>query len=203
MRDSIQTLLNELSDQNDKRNNVFDVQIHGLDSDTLSLSGRLLNQAQLSALKEVFSNQFPELKLESASIKVLDHPNLPCFHVATNLTGLYENPTFGMPLSSELTFGTELEILDEHGNWFFTKQADGYLGWAYKRYLAEGEAQTVMSSRASWVEPPLAWKKHKTRGQKYQPTKQAGFLQNICAQLPIFPKQLMRNVKHCLKIPCV
>src|SRR5690242_7874361 len=106
MRDAFQTLLDKLSNQNDNRNNVFDVQIHGLDSETLSLNGRLLNQAQLSALKEVFSNQFPDLRLETSAIKVLDHPNLPCFHVATNLTGLYENPTFGMPLSSELTFGT-------------------------------------------------------------------------------------------------
>jgi cell wall-associated NlpC family hydrolase len=48
-----------------------------------------------------------------------------------------------MPLSSELTYGTELEVLDEQGNWVFTRQADGYLGWAYKRYLAEGEAKTA------------------------------------------------------------
>lgn len=143
MRDAIQTLLNKLSGQNDNRTNVFDIQIKELDYETLSLSGRLLTQAQLSALNEVFSNQFPDLRLDTASIKVLDHPNLPCFHVATNLTGLYENPTFGMPLSSELTYGTELEILDEEGNWVFTRQADGYLGWAYKRYLAQGDAQTA------------------------------------------------------------
>jgi cell wall-associated NlpC family hydrolase len=61
-------------------------------------------------------------------------------HVATNLTGLYEKPTFGMPLSSELCYGTEVEILDEAGKWVFTRQKDGYLGWAYKGYLAEGYA---------------------------------------------------------------
>ena len=59
-------------------------------------------------------------------------------HVATNLTGLYEKPTFGMALSSELTYGTELEILDEQGKWVFTRQGDGYLGWAYRPYLREG-----------------------------------------------------------------
>jgi hypothetical protein len=60
--------------------------------------------------------------------------------VATNLTGLYERPTFGMPLSSELTYGTELEVLDAHKNWVFTRQRDGYLGWAYRPYLGEGLA---------------------------------------------------------------
>jgi cell wall-associated NlpC family hydrolase len=43
-----------------------------------------------------------------------------------------------MPLSSELTYGTELEILDEQGKWVFTRQSDGYLGWAHKPYLVEG-----------------------------------------------------------------
>jgi cell wall-associated NlpC family hydrolase len=60
--------------------------------------------------------------------------------VATNLTGLYEKPTFGMPLSSELTYGTELEILDISGNWAFTRQNDGYLGWVYRPYLNDGAA---------------------------------------------------------------
>lgn len=58
-------------------------------------------------------------------------------HVATNLTGLYEKPTFGMPLSSELYFGSQLEILEEKNGWVFTRQTDGYLGWAYKPYLSE------------------------------------------------------------------
>jgi cell wall-associated NlpC family hydrolase len=43
-------------------------------------------------------------------------------------------------LVSELTYGTELEILEERGNWAFASQHDGYLGWAYKPYLAEGAA---------------------------------------------------------------
>jgi hypothetical protein len=61
-------------------------------------------------------------------------------HVTTNLTGLYERPTFGIQLSSELQYGTEVEILDEQGRWVFTRQKDGYLGWVYKPYLAEGLA---------------------------------------------------------------
>jgi cell wall-associated NlpC family hydrolase len=45
-----------------------------------------------------------------------------------------------MALSSELTYGTELEVLDEQGKWVFTRQGDGYLGWAYRPYLGEGPA---------------------------------------------------------------
>src|ERR1043165_7580375 len=61
-------------------------------------------------------------------------------HVGTNLTGFYEKTTFSMPFSSELCYGTELEILEEQGRWVFTRQKDGYLGWAYKPYLSEGSA---------------------------------------------------------------
>jgi cell wall-associated NlpC family hydrolase len=45
-----------------------------------------------------------------------------------------------MALSSELTYGTELEVLDEQGKWVFTRQRDGYLGWAYRPYLGKGPA---------------------------------------------------------------
>jgi cell wall-associated NlpC family hydrolase len=45
-----------------------------------------------------------------------------------------------MTLSSELCYGTDLEVLDEQGNWVFTRQKDGYLGWAYRRYTGEGIA---------------------------------------------------------------
>ncbi len=143
MHDAIQKVLDELTNQNDNRLSVFNVQIKGLDKGTLSLSGGLLKQDQLPALKQALSAHFPDLSVDTDSIRVLYHPNLPCFHVATNLTGLYEKPTFGMALSSELTFGTELEILDEQAKWVFTRQGDGYLGWAYKPFLAEGEASAA------------------------------------------------------------
>jgi hypothetical protein len=80
------------------------------------------------------------LKLDTALIRILGHDSLERVHVSTNLTGLYERPTFGMPLSSELCYGAELEVLDEEKNWVFTRQRDGYLGWAYRPYLGEGPA---------------------------------------------------------------
>jgi cell wall-associated NlpC family hydrolase len=48
-----------------------------------------------------------------------------------------------MPLSSELHYGTELEALDEKDQWVFTRQKDGYLGWAYRPYLSEGIAPAM------------------------------------------------------------
>ena len=131
---SIQFKLDELASQNDSRISVFDIQVQGTQNGTLTLSGRLLDESQL----ETLSHHFRDLKLDTASIQILHRSDLPRMHVGTNLTGLYERPTFGMPLSSELHYGTELEILDEQNRWVFTRQKDGYLGWTYKPYLAEG-----------------------------------------------------------------
>src|SRR5688500_5577064 len=133
---SIQSRLDELALQNDNRTSIFDIQLQGAQNGTLALSGRLLDESQL----ETLSHHFSDLKLDTASIQILHRNDSPRLHVATNLTGLYERPTFGMPLSSELHYGTELEILDEQGRWVFTRQKDGYLGWAYKPYLADGLA---------------------------------------------------------------
>ena len=129
MSTDIQNKLNELSSQCDKRISVFDVEVTELNT----LSGRVLDQTQVDDLRRLF----PNLKLDTAAIKILARESLPHLRVATNITGLYEKPTFGMPLSSELYFGTDLEILEEKDRWVFTRQKDGYLGWAYKPYLSE------------------------------------------------------------------
>ena len=123
----------------DPRTSLFDVRINSETDGTLTLSGRVLDKAQLDELPRLF----PDRKLDTASIRILNAETHVRAHVATNLTGLYERPTFGMPLSSELYFGTDLEILDEEDNWVFTRQTDGYLGWAYRRYLGEGTAPTA------------------------------------------------------------
>ena len=134
MMEDIQSTLDKLASQNDSRISVFDIQIARLQNTLLTLSGQLLEETQL----ETLSSHFAKWRLDTASIRILRKGNLPRMHVATNLTGLYEKPTFNMPLSSELCYGTELEILDERGKWVFTRQTDGYLGWAYKPYLSEG-----------------------------------------------------------------
>ncbi|MEW6287893.1 MAG: NlpC/P60 family protein [Chloroflexota bacterium] len=125
----------------DPRTSLFDVQIVSESDETLVLSGRVLDASQLDELPRLVSTTlnagFPDRKLDTASIRILNAETHPRLHVATNLTGLYEKPTFGMPLSSELYFGTPLEVLDESGNWVFVRQADGYLGWVYRRYLSE------------------------------------------------------------------
>lgn len=129
--ENIRSTLDKLAAESDRRTSVFDIEIVRLQNTILTLSGRLLEESQLEAL----SRHFSSWKLDTSSIQILHKGDLPRMYVATNLTGLYEKPTFGMTLSSELCYGTELEILEEQGRWVFARQKDGYLGWAYKPYL--------------------------------------------------------------------
>ena len=133
---SMQNILDEFARSIDARTSLFDVKIDSEDNGTLTLSGRVLDESQLDELPRLC----PGRKLDTASIRILNRKPHELVHVATNLTGLYEKPTFGMPLSSELYYGTELEVLDEEKRWVFTRQRDGYLGWAYRTYLSEGLA---------------------------------------------------------------
>lgn len=132
----IQSTLDEYARQTDKRTSVFDIAVQELRNSSLSLCGRLLDTSQLDDLVRLF----PSLQLDTASVRILGREPRGPLHVTTNLTGLYEQPTFGMPLSSELCYGAELEVLDEAKDWVFTRQPDGYLGWAYRSYLKEGPA---------------------------------------------------------------
>ena len=132
----MQNILDDFKKSVDSRTALFDIKIDSAINGTLKLGGRVLDGSQLDDLPRLF----PTHKLNTASIRILNAEAHERVHVATNLTGLYEKPTFGMPLSSELCFGTGLEILDNQGNWVFIKQTDGYLGWAYRPYLGEGLA---------------------------------------------------------------
>lgn len=135
----IQSTIAHLAKETDKRSSVFEIEIQELRNSHVTLSGRLLNASQLDELHRLL----PDLKLDTAFVRVLSQESNERIHVATNLTGLYKEPTFGMPLSSELYYGTELEVLDEKERWVFTRQQDGYLGWAYRPYLSEGSAESA------------------------------------------------------------
>ena len=132
----IRTTLDELTRKADKRTSIFEIEIQELRNSTLTLGGRLLDQSQLDDLRRAF----PKLKLDTTSIRILRCEPCPKLYVSTNLTGLYEEPTFGRALSSELCYGTELEVLEEQPRWVLTRQTDGYLGWVYRPYLGEGPA---------------------------------------------------------------
>lgn len=132
----MQIILDNFAKSLDKRTTVFDVKIDSDSNGTLTLSGRVLLKSQLDELPRLI----PDFKLDTASVRILHTDANERVHVATNLTGLHESPTFRVPLLSELTFGTELEVLEEQGKWVFVRQTDGYLGWAYRPYLGEGLA---------------------------------------------------------------
>jgi uncharacterized protein YgiM (DUF1202 family) len=132
----IQSAINELSNKTDTRTSVFEVEVQGLKNSTLTLSGRVLHESQLEELRQFL----PLLKLNINAVRVLSREPGEQVHVATTLTGLYEKPTFGQRRSSELTFGTELEVLDAENQWVFARQHDGYLGWVYRPYLSQGAA---------------------------------------------------------------
>lgn len=140
MRDAIQRLLDELRAQNDNRLSIFDLQIVDLENDILSLRGKLLDHNQFAVLKASILKLFPSLGLETTSVHILDGKPGERLHVATNLTGLYDKPTLHLPISSELSYGAEVEVLHEEDKWAFTRQKDGYLGWVFKSHLTKGPA---------------------------------------------------------------
>lgn len=132
----IQRALADFAAQFDNRISHFDVRIASFADGSIALEGRVLDESQLDGLRRLF----PDHKTDTSALVVLDRPNLPRRHIATNLTGLYEKPTFSVPLASELTFGAELDVLYEEGRWAFVRQRDGYLGWAYSPFMQDGPA---------------------------------------------------------------
>ncbi len=141
MLEKIQAVLDELKTRHrDTRVQLFDVGLVSCVEDRLSLEGRVLDPQTFDALETAMQSEFPTLKLDTSAVKVL-HGESPLYlTVATNLTGLYSQPTFHCDLLSELLFGWPLEVLETTGDWCLVRQMDGYIGWAYRGYLSEKPA---------------------------------------------------------------
>src|SRR5574340_20766 len=159
MKDALQNILDQAAGGIARRTSIFDVRLEELSGEAASFSGRVLQKSQLESLRKKIEQAFPQLEIDTSQVRVLEE-GASRFHVNTNLTGLYEKPSFGVPLASELYYGMELMALEEHERWAYVQQQDGYLGWAYKPYLKEGNAPAathlvLAPSLEVWDDPEM------------------------------------------------
>jgi SH3-like domain-containing protein len=133
----IQAALAEIARRyRDTRVHYCRVEAHTPEGRLCRLSGAVLDEETLSGLLAALRDRFPEIQFDAGGIEVLRKPRPRMLTVATNVTGLYVEPSFTLNLQSELLNGWPLEVLVEQDRWCFVRQADGYLGWAYRPYLA-------------------------------------------------------------------
>ena len=100
------------------------------------LTGTVLDGATLADVIAGLAARFPGLTFDPARVRVL-RPGASRAVVATNVTGLYAESSFLAEQVSQLLNGWPVEVLMEDGRWCFVRLSDGYLGWAYRPYLAE------------------------------------------------------------------
>jgi gamma-D-glutamyl-L-lysine dipeptidyl-peptidase len=137
MLELIQGVLNEFGSRFvDTRTQVFSVQVGELTEKRLILSGQVLEQTQLDALRQSLLKELPDLHVDVRGVRVLRQPQNPSLSVSVNLTSLHAKPSWLAEQLSQLLFGAELEVLDADDRWVYVRQTDGYLGWAYRPYLS-------------------------------------------------------------------
>jgi hypothetical protein len=137
--EQIEPVLQELSARySDKRMNIFEIKIESAAEKRLVLSGRVLEQGNLEALRIGLSESAPELRLETSAVRVLRKAKPQRLHVGMNLTSLHDSSSFyRTELTSQLLYGMELEVLEQDQNWVLVRQKDGYIGWTYRPYLTD------------------------------------------------------------------
>jgi len=136
MNEMMLKLIEELAKKHsDPRISVFQIEVKSDEVNQLSLSGIVLEQADLDALQNAIEQQFSDQRVDTSGIQVLRHPDNPILTVGTNLTSTHTSPSFLGELSSQLVYGEKVEVLSGHERWVYTRQADGYLSHTYKPYL--------------------------------------------------------------------
>ncbi|MEA2708325.1 MAG: gamma-D-glutamyl-L-lysine dipeptidyl-peptidase, partial [Phycisphaerales bacterium] len=134
MKDQIEKVLADVAAKyNDRRLHVCNVTVDAAEEGAVKIAGRVLEAAYLDAIRQSLP---ANVKLDVANVQVLRRAKTQTLTVATNLTDLHVEPSFLSELLTQVTNGVTLEVLEEKDKWCFVRQADGYLGWAYKPYLA-------------------------------------------------------------------
>jgi len=130
-------LLREIATRfHDTRTNLAEIQIEAREPGVLHLSGKVLDARTLDEVVEVVKKGAPGAMIEAGTVRILRDAHPEWMNVAVNLTGVYAQPSWLAEMVTQNTYGAVLEILDEQESWVFIRQADGYLGWMYKPYLA-------------------------------------------------------------------
>jgi cell wall-associated NlpC family hydrolase len=111
------------------------VEAIALEGDRCLLSGTVLDAETLAVVTAGLAVRLPAVTFDTDGVKVLrtDAPQL--LTVGTNVTGLHAEPSFQAEMASQLLNGWVVERLLEREGWAHVRQADGYLGWAYRPYL--------------------------------------------------------------------
>lgn len=137
MLDEIRAELARITDRYaDHRRYYCRVEVAALTGRRCILAGSVLDAATRTAVVEQLAAAFGELEFDAVPVHVLRTPSPAALTVATGVTGLYAEPSFLAEMLSQLLNGWTVELLIEEGRWCFVRQPDGYLGWAYRPYLA-------------------------------------------------------------------
>lgn len=141
MLNEIRDVLTELGRAyGDRRTQLCRLDAATLDWGRCALTGAVLDAATLDEALRHLAERFPDAEFDSGGVEVLRRSPAVYVYVATNLTGLYAEPSFLAEQLSELLNGQRLEVLREQERWCFVRQDDGYLGWAYRPYLTTDPA---------------------------------------------------------------
>jgi cell wall-associated NlpC family hydrolase len=136
MLDQIRGALTEIAAQYaDTRTQYCRVAADALDSGRCTLAGAVLDDATLANVLDGLGARYRDVVFDASVVRVLRRAQPESRIVATNLAGFYAGPSFDTELVSQLLNGWTLELLEEQERWSFLRQPDGYLGWAFRRYL--------------------------------------------------------------------
>ena len=140
MLEQIRTVLEqEVVARCDPRIHHCHLEAAAVEGTTCTLTGSVLDERTREAALALLAGRFPGIVFDSNRVQVLrTHP--PQFlTVATNLTGLFVEPSLRVEMASQLLNGWQVERLREEKGWVYVRQADDYLGWAYRGHFSRAQ----------------------------------------------------------------
>ncbi len=149
MLDQIRAVLQEVgADFLDTRVHYCQLEVAVLEGDNCTLAGTVLDIKTRDSVQAGLKDRLPGFEFDLSQVTILRGRHPQFLTVGTNITCIFAEPSLRVEMVSQLLNGWQVEILKEEGNWVYTLQADGYLGWAYRDHLThvQGPRPTHMIS---------------------------------------------------------
>jgi len=105
----------------DTREFVFNVSVQVEDNNRVSLDGKVLEEQMVQFLQAAIYGIHPAANVDVSGLKVLKQKDNLRMVVRTNLTSLYEKPSFLEELLSQLVYGMQVDILEKEEDWVFVR----------------------------------------------------------------------------------
>lgn len=139
MKKNAKTYVRKFNQQHgaEKNLSIVALSLLSFEDGKLVLGGEVLREKTLSDFRqEAFAELEGVQEVDTSAVRVLLTGETEVYRVAKNITSMHADASFLSEMTTQIFYGDEVAVIRDEGDWVYgCNLRDGYLSYAYKKYL--------------------------------------------------------------------